>query len=131
MQSNLRVFGKFEDAKNSQYSDEDERAALLRRLAVASYVLQPTHRAATRRAASAAQNAQRKRERHFTVESILASSTVQCLGRLGSYVLQPTHHSPDSAFKCHVAPPVPHLRPWLITCIPVPGMQVISQGRRN
>ena len=51
MQSHLRVFGKFEDAKNSQYSDEDERAALLRRLAVASYVLQPTHRAATRRAA--------------------------------------------------------------------------------
>jgi len=38
--SNLRVFGKFEDAKHSKDSNEDERAALLRSLTVASNVLQ-------------------------------------------------------------------------------------------
>ena len=38
--SNLRVFGKFEDAKHSKNSNEHERAALLRSLAVASNVLQ-------------------------------------------------------------------------------------------
>ena len=38
-QTNLRVFGKFEDAENSEYSNEHERAALLGCLAVTSHVL--------------------------------------------------------------------------------------------